>query len=106
MEFLILLFVALQIADAYTTTIFLGLGVREGNPWIAALIARYGAKSVILVKATSAWAYLALSGFDPQSMTVGPPHVYATITVCVLYIAVIAWNLYNIRRAKDGGDGR
>lgn len=78
----LLIFAALQVADSVLTVLVINGGGRELNPVMRWLMERLGMIPALAVFKALAIAYLAWVNIP--ALTIG---------ACVVYVAVVAWNL-------------
>jgi hypothetical protein len=88
---LIILIGALQIGDVITTEYLLNCGGSELNPVMKWLFAHCGMHAVLIVK-----ALLVLT----MSILVSKYQPIALLAIAGLYVAVVAWNTYQIWSGK------
>jgi hypothetical protein len=91
MALLLGLFVLLNVGDLVSTYVALGIGMREGNPLMSALLQHYGFASLIVYKvavvAVVGGGVLLLRRFHPRL-------AHVTIWVCnVLVFAAVFLNI-------------
>lgn len=84
-----LLLVALNVADAVTTTMGIKRGARELNPVMRVLMAKVGPLPALLgwKGAFLGVMFYFLPVIDPRAMMV----------LCVFYAGVVGWNIFQIR---------
>jgi hypothetical protein len=87
MILLAILLSLLQVADAVTTYKILNNGGRELNPVMDWLFKRFGMLNVLVIKVIA--------------ISLGGVYLYLTyplvlIPLCLLYVAVVGWNTYQI----------
>ena len=88
---LIILIGALQIGDVVTTEHLLNRGGSELNPVMKRLFIKFGMHNVLVVK-----ALLVLT----ISILVSKYQPIALLAIAGLYVAVVAWNTYQIWSGK------
>ena len=88
---LIILIGALQIGDVITTEYLLNHGGSELNPVMKRLFIKFGMHNVLVVKAlTVVVGSILLAEILPMAL----------IALVVVYVAVVAWNTYQIWNGK------
>ena len=85
-----ILLVALNVADAVTTTMGIKRGARELNPVMRALMAKVGPLPALLgwKAAFLGGVYAFLPVIDPRALMV----------LCAFYAAVVGWNTFQLRK--------
>ena len=87
MIYFLILLALLQVADAWTTSVILAHGGRELNPvikWLIPKITMWGAKAV--------WGLFTVAVAYSGGRTL-------TVILTALYVALIIWNLIQVRIA-------
>ena len=88
--FLLILLALATLADHISTNVFLKRGMREGNPILAKIIAKWGSTGLFVFKAAMFGVILvAHFKFGPLPTLL--------LAACVgVFVAVTAWNVYQI----------
>ena len=85
-----LLLVALNVADAVTTTMGVKRGAKELNPVMRVLMAKVGTLPALL-----GWKAAFLGGVYAFLPVIDPR---ALMGLCAFYAAVVGWNIVQLRR--------
>lgn len=90
MFLLVILLSLLQVVDAATTYKILNNGGKELNPVMDKLFKRFGMLNVLSIKVV----LVTVAGIFIYSI-----YPLALIPLCLLYVAVVCWNIYQIYKA-------
>jgi len=96
--FLFVLFVLLQIADVVTTRIILNHGGKELNPIMAYVLNKAGFKGLILVKLIGIFIIFITIYL---SMTYSLNILWFLSSICLVYFAVVLFNLITLFKKID-----